>query len=93
MGWKGVTGRDARPPYGGCWRDTGAAGWSSLCYDFSGFPSTPRTLQGKETGMSPNRLTAEEMLSFSSRNTWNERFEEKPSRQESLPTLVILPYQ
>lgn len=79
-----VTGQDARPPCGGCWRDTGAAGWSSLCYDFSGFLSTPRTLQRKKPRMSPNRLTADEMLSFSSRNM--ERMIQREAEQMGKPT-------
>lgn len=79
-----VTGQDARPPCGGCWRDTGAAGWSSLCYDFSGFLSTPRTLQRKKPRMSPNRLTADEMLSFASCNM--ERMIQREAEQMGKPT-------
>lgn len=65
LGWGGrVRGRGARPPCGGCWRDTGAAGWSSLCCDSSGFPWTARTLRRKRSGVSPEPANSPMRRSF-----------------------------
>lgn len=55
-GWIRVRGWGAHPPYECCSQDTGEAGWSSLCSDFSGFLLIPTTLVRKKQHISKQQV-------------------------------------
>lgn len=90
-----VRGWGAHPPDEGCSQDTGEAGWSSLCSDFSGFLLTRMTLEMK---MKWRYNLIEQALSVYKNQACVSKdqvhsYTEKQRRKGSLHTTVIPPNQ